>query len=169
MSDLVIAGSKFTGSDAEYFGTLAITAAIALIALGVFFFVKNKLEKTRRARIQRLVQQLDGRPLVYVPYADCLLTVPDVLSSAQARGYAMTPNGAALRYEFMLGAPQTAFGGNPLLREVAAYLDGRPSYRMRVFSTSLTLAELMVLAHSRGYTVQQNRKFYDFVRHQGRP
>ncbi|HET6703781.1 hypothetical protein [Amycolatopsis sp.] len=169
MSDLIIAGSKFTGSDAEYFGTLAILVAIVLTAIGVFLFVKNRLEKARRARIQRLVQQLDGRPLVYVPYADCQLTVPDVLSSAQARGYAMTPNGSALRYEFTLGAPQTAFAGNPLLREVAAHLDGRPSYRRRIFSTSLTLVELMVLAHSRGYTVQQNQKFYEFARHQGRP
>ncbi|WP_206789363.1 hypothetical protein [Amycolatopsis sp. MtRt-6] len=169
MSDLIVAGSKFTGSDAEYFGTLAVLVAIVLTAIGVFLFVKNRLEKTRRARIQWLVQQLDGRPLVYVPYADCRLTVPDVLSSAQARGYAMTPNGQALRYEFTLGAPQTAFAGSPLLREVAVQLDGRPSYRMRVFSTSLTLPELMVLAHSQGYTVQQNQKFYEFVRHQGRP
>ncbi|MGW4061004.1 hypothetical protein ACWEGE_22165 [Amycolatopsis sp. NPDC004747] len=167
MSELIIAGSKFTGSDAEYFGTLAILAAVALTAIGVFLFVKNRLEKTRRAGVQRLVQQLDGRPLVHVPYADCRLAVPDVLSTAQARGYAMAPNGAALRYEFTLGAPQTAFAGNPLLQEVAAHLDGRPSYRMRVFSTSLTLAELMVLAHSRGYTVQQNQKVYEFVRHRG--
>jgi hypothetical protein len=46
------AGSKFSGGDAGYFGTLGLPA-------------------------------------------------PDVQSTAQARGYAMVPNGAALRYEFM--------------------------------------------------------------------
>ncbi|MEV4142902.1 hypothetical protein AB0J40_04495 [Amycolatopsis sp. NPDC049691] len=164
--EVIVAGSRFKGSQAEMLGTAGTLAAIFLVAAVVFIFVHNKREKTRRERIRRLVQQLDGRPLVYVPYRDCLLTVPDVLSTAQAHGYAMAPDPAASRYEFARGAPQTAFTGNPLLREVAAHLDGRPRHRMAVFYTSLSLVELMVLAHSRGYTVQRNGRNYEFMRHQ---
>ena len=93
-----LAGSKFNGSNAEYFGTLAVFGAIVLTAVGVYLFVKSRQKK---ARIQHLAQRLDGRPLVYVSYAECGLPAPDVRSTAQARGYAMAPNGAALRYEFM--------------------------------------------------------------------
>jgi hypothetical protein len=161
------AGSQASFDPAEDLVIIGTLGVIILVAAGVFLFVQRSKEKTRRGRIQHLVQQLDGRPLVQVPYVDCQLTIPDVLGTAQAHGYAMAPNPAASRYEFARGAPQTAFTGNPLLQEVAAQLDGRSSYRIRVFYTSLSLVELMVLAHSRGYTVQRNGRNYEFRRHQG--
>jgi hypothetical protein len=161
------AGSQASFDPAEDLVIIGTLGVIILVAAGVFLFVERNKEKTRRGRIQHLVQQLDGRPLVQVPYVDCQLTIPEVLSTAQAHGYAMAPNPAASRYEFARGAPQTAFTGNPLLQEVAAQLDGRSSYQMRVFYTSLSLVELMVLAHSRGYTVQRNGRNYEFMRHPG--
>ncbi|NBH06240.1 hypothetical protein [Amycolatopsis sp. SID8362] len=100
MGDLTLAGSKFNGSDAEYFGTLAVVGGIVLVVLAVVLVVKRRLEKNRRTAVQQLTRQLDGRPIVYVPYADCPLPVPQVSSTAHARGYAMTPNPTALRYEF---------------------------------------------------------------------
>lgn len=103
-AELNLAGSKFNGSDAEYFGTLAVVVGLVLAAVAVGLVVKSRLEKNRRDAVQQLVRQLDGRPLVYVPYADCPLPVPQVASTAYTRGYAMTPNPAALRYEFAYAA-----------------------------------------------------------------
>jgi hypothetical protein len=97
------------------------------------------------------------------------VSVPDLLSMAQARGYALTPNPAALRYEFALGAPQTAFTGHPRAAYVAQMLDGRDSVELPVFAEPMSLPELMVVAHSRGYTVQKNDRVYEFMRYQGRP
>lgn len=48
-------------------------------------------------------------------------------------------------------------------------LDGRPLYRLAAAFEELSLPELMVLAHSRGYTVQLNQRYYEFVRYPGRP
>jgi hypothetical protein len=164
---LNLAGSRANLNPAENLVVIGTLGVIILMAAGVFLFVERSRVKTRRGRIQHLVQQLDGRPLVQVPYVDCQLSITDVLSTAQAHGYAMAPNPAASRYEFARGAPQTAFTGNPLLQEVAVQLDGRSSYQIRAFYTSLSLVELMVLAHSRGYTVQRNGRNYEFLRHQG--
>ncbi|MCR6481260.1 hypothetical protein M8542_00355 [Amycolatopsis sp. OK19-0408] len=169
MVAMIVAGSKAHFDPAEDAVPIAIIAAVALIGLGVFLFVQNRRSKTRAAGNRRLAQQLDGRPLVYVPYADCRLSVPDVLSAAQAHGYALTPNPAALRYEFALGAPQTAFTGNPRAAYIGHMLDGRATYELRILFEPMTLPELMVVAHSRGYTVQPSRKVYQFMRHRGRP
>ncbi|HET6703778.1 hypothetical protein [Amycolatopsis sp.] len=38
-----------------------------------------------------------------------------------------------------------------------------------VYGEPMSLPELMVVAHSRGYTVQKNDRVYAFMRHQGRP
>lgn len=100
MIALNLAGSKFNGTDAEYFGTLAVVGGIVLLVLAVVLVVKRRLDKNRRNAVQQLTRQLDGRPIVYMPYADCPLPVPQVSSTAHARGYAMTPNAAALWYEF---------------------------------------------------------------------
>lgn len=169
MTALNSASSQATFDSPADFVVVGVLVVLIAVGAGVFLFVKRGQEKTRRTRILHLAGRLDGRQLVHVSYADCPLAVPDVLSTAQARGYAMAPNPAASRYEFARGAPQTAFAGSPLLQEVAAHLDGRPTYQLRAFSTSLSLVELMVLAHSRGYTVQRNGRNYEFMRHQGRP
>ncbi|MFG1640811.1 hypothetical protein ACGFMK_11030 [Amycolatopsis sp. NPDC049252] len=126
MVDVNVAGSKFNGSTTEYFETLGIFVALVIVGISVALFVRSRIDKRRRAGSRLLVQRLDGRPLVYVPYAECALSVPDVLSTAQAHGYALTPNPAVLRYEFARGAPQTAFTGNPRAAYVAQMLDGRP-------------------------------------------
>jgi hypothetical protein len=48
-------------------------------------------------------------------------------------------------------------------------LDGRPSFELPILFEPMSLPELMVIAHSRGYTVQKNDPVYEFMRHQGRP
>ena len=154
--------SKAQLTQAQNLVLLGVLAAVGLTALAVFLVVQSRRQKSRLARTHGLVRQLDGRPLVYVRYADCLLPVTEVLSTAQAHGYAMTPNPAALRYEFARGAPQTAFTGNPRAAYVAQMLDGRPVYHLRILFEPMSLVELMVLAHSRGYTVQPVRKYYEF-------
>lgn len=126
-------------------------------------------EQIRRAAIMPVAALLDGRPLVHISYAECPLSVPDLLSMAQARGYALTPNPVASRYEFTLGATQTAFTGHPRAAGIAQLLDGRPSVELPIVYEPMSLPELMVVAHSRGYTVQKTRRSYQFMRHQGRP
>lgn len=124
--------SKAQLTQAQNLVLLCVLAAVGLTAVAVFLVVQNRRQKSRLARTQGLVRQLDGRPLVYVRYADCLLPVPEVLSTAQAHGYAMTPNPRALRYEFTRGAPQTAFTGNPRAAYIAQMLDGRAVFHLCV-------------------------------------
>ncbi|HEY3559786.1 MAG TPA: hypothetical protein VGL05_20090 [Kribbella sp.] len=98
-----------------------------------------------------------------------LFLVLNKISMAQARGYDLTPNPAAARYELVLGAPQTAFTGNPRAAYVVQMLDGRPEFELPIVGAPLSLPELMVVAHSRGYTVQKNDDRYSFMRHLRRP
>lgn len=168
MSDLILASSEFTGSRTELYLIVGSFVVVGLVAVGAILFARHRLEKNRRAAIAPVAQLLDGRPFADVSYADCPMSVPDLLSMAQARGYALTPNPAAGRYEFALGAPQTAFTGNPRAAYIAQLLDGRPDVELPILFESMSLPELMVVAHSRGYTVQKNNRVYAFVRHRGR-
>ncbi|MFJ7211538.1 hypothetical protein [Amycolatopsis sp. NPDC098790] len=167
--DLIIAGSQFRGSRTELYLIVGSFVVVGLTAAGVFLFVRGRLEKNRRAGIASIAQLLDGRPFACISYAECPLSVPDLLSMAQARGYALTPNPAASRYEFVLGAPQTAFTGHPRAAYIAHMLDGRPDLELPIVFEPMSLPELMVVAHSRGYTVQKSDRVYAFMRHQERP
>lgn len=44
MGDLNVAGSKFNGSDAEYFGTLAVVGGIVLVVLAVVLRFRVRLK-----------------------------------------------------------------------------------------------------------------------------
>ncbi|MEU0530125.1 hypothetical protein [Amycolatopsis tolypomycina] len=169
MSDLPLAGSQFTGSRTELYLVVGGLAAAVVVGVVLFLALNKHRETDRRAGILPVAQLLDGRPVVHISYAECPMSVPDLLSMAQARGYALTPNPAAGRYELVRGAPQTAFTGNPRAAYIAQVLDGRPEVEPPVYAEPMSLPELMVVAHSRGYTVQKNDRVYAFMRHQGRP
>ncbi|MCR6481261.1 hypothetical protein M8542_00360 [Amycolatopsis sp. OK19-0408] len=164
-----LAGSQYRGSFTEMMVIIGSFVGLIVVGLVVFLVVNGKVTKGRQAGIAPVAQLLDGRPFAVLSYAESPMSVPDLLSMAQARGYAFTPNPAALRYEFTRGAPQTAFTGNPRAPYVAQLLDGRDTVELQILYEPMFLPELMVVAHRRGYTVQPGRKVYQFMRHQGRP
>jgi hypothetical protein len=69
MNDLTLAGSQFTGSTTELFLIVGVFVAIVVVAVVLLLILNNRQEKTRRAGITPVAALLDGRPLVYIPYA----------------------------------------------------------------------------------------------------